>query len=108
MPLHLFFLALPISAVILLGYPILRRKTLPLQKALRQGLVASVILVLANHLYFLGMYIRAYSQGALFGAVLPIPLVAAGIALLFGLSCLMLVGICGCCRAILRKLLVQE
>ena len=48
MPLHLFFLALPISAVILLGYPILRRKTLPLQKALRQGLVASVILVLAN------------------------------------------------------------
>ncbi len=108
MILHLYVSALPISALLMFFYPLLRYKTMSLSCALRHSTVFSVLLLTVSHLMLFFSYAYVHSRGMIFGAELPIPLVFFGIALMFALSCLILVAIFGCSRAVLRKLIPQE
>lgn len=108
MILYLYASALPISALLMFFYPLLRYKTMPLSRALRHSTIISVMLLVVSHLMLFFTYVYVYEKDMLWDKVLPVPLVFFGIALMFALSCLILVAIFGCSRAVLRKLIPQE
>lgn len=97
---------LPICALLMLLYPLLQRKRLPLVRALRHSATASVLLLVASHLMLFFAYL--YAKDLLWDVALPVPLVGVAVALMFALSCVILLGLFGCSRAILRKCLPQE
>ena len=106
MLLYVYACVLPLCALLMVLYPLLRRKTLPLARALRHSTVLSVLLLAASHLMLLVAYVQVKEQ--LWDKVLPIPMVGLVLAGMFALSCVVLVAIFACCRSLLRKLLPQE
>lgn len=106
--LYIYLAGLPISALVMFVYPLLRRKTLPLSQALRHSTIISVMLLAASHLMLFFTYVYVYEKNMLWDKVLPVPLVFLAVALMFAISCLILVAIFGCSRAVLRKLIPQE
>ena len=103
---NLYVATLPICALLMVLYPLLRRNTLSLSRALRHSTVLSVLLLAASHLMLLVAYVQVKEQ--LWDKVLPIPLVGLVLAGMFALSCVILAAIFACCRSLLRKLLPQE
>ena len=97
---------LPICALLMVLYPLLRRKTLPLSRALRHSTVLSVLLLAASHLMLLVAYVQVKNQ--LWDVELSIPMVGLVLAGMFALSCVILAAIFACSRSLLRKLLPQE
>jgi hypothetical protein len=106
MLLYVYACVLPICALLMVLYPLLRRKTLPLSRALRHSTVLSVLLLAASHLMLLVAYVQVKEQ--LWDKVLPIPMVGLVLAGMFVLSCVILAAIFACSRSLLRKLLLQE
>ena len=103
---NLYVATLPICALLMVLYPLLRRNTLPLSHALRHSTVLSVLLLAASHLMLLVAYVQVKNQ--LWDVELSIPMVGLVLAGMFALSCVILAAIFACCRSLLRKLLPQE
>ena len=103
---NLYVATLPICALLMVLYPLLRRNTLPLSHALRHSTVLSVLLLAASHLMLLVAYVQVKEQ--LWDVELSIPMVGLVLAGMFALSCVILAAIFACCRSLLRKLLPQE
>ena len=106
MLLYVYACVLPICALLMVLYPLLRRKTLPLARALRHSTVLSVLLLAASHLMLLVAYVQV--KELLWDVELSISLVGLVLAVMFALSCVVLAAIFACCRSLLRKLLPQE
>ena len=106
MLLYIYACVLPICALLMIFYPLLRHKTIPLARALRHSTVLSVLLLAASHLMLLVAYVQVKEQ--LWDKVLPIPMVGLVLAGMFALSCVVLAAIFACSRSLLRKLLPQE
>ena len=106
MLLYVYACVLPICALLMVLYPLLRRKTLPLARALRHSTVLSVLLLAASHLMLLVAYVQV--KELLWDVELSISLVGLVLAVMFALSCVVLAAIFACSRSLLRKLLPQE
>ena len=103
---YVYACVLPICALLMVLYPLLRRNTLPLSHALRHSTVLSVLLLAASHLMLLVAYVQVKEQ--LWDVELSSPMVGLVLAGMFALSCVILAAIFVCCRSLLRKLLPQE
>lgn len=104
---YFYLSVLPLSALVIFFYPLLRRKTLPLSRSLRHSAVVSLILLILGHLTLCAAAAYAIFSGSLAGDSTPPEFMFVLIAVSFVLCGIMLIGIFGCIRAILRKLISQ-
>ena len=105
---YIYSATLPVCALLMFAYPLLRRKKLSLTRALRHGVRISAILLICSHFMVCGYLLHVIRSGALDWDSTPLWVGWALIAVAFVLSCVVLAGIFGICRALLRKLLPQE
>ena len=106
--LYVYLATLPVCAFLMFFYPLLRRKAVSVARALRHSAIGSVGLLLCSHLMVCGVLLDAIRSGSLAGDSTPLWVGWALIAVAFALSCVILAGIFGVCRAALHKLLPQE
>ena len=106
--LYLYLATLPVCALLMFFYPLLRRKSISVTRALRHSAIGSVGLLLCSHLMVCGVLLYAIRSGSLAGDSTPLWFAWTAIAVAFLLSCVILAGIFGVCRAALHKLLPQE
>ena len=104
---YFYLSVLPLSALVIFFYPLLRRKTLPLSRSLRHSAVISLILLILGHLTLCAVagYLMLHGYSAADST--PPEFIFVLIAFSFVICGVMLVGIFGCIRAILRKLIPQ-